>query len=70
MPETTHNDAPGVDRPTSRADQEGPGKAGGAARPPGEIEAEHKAREAAVQATAQRTKTGGSEEGSPTDTAP
>ena len=40
MPETTNNDAPGADRPTARAGQEAPAKAGGAARPPHEVAAE------------------------------
>ncbi len=67
MPETTQNDAPGADRPTVRPGQETPAKAGGAARPPGEMAAEREAREAV------RSAAGGEvppEAGSPTDTAP
>ena len=75
MPETTNNDAPGADRPTARAGQEGPSKTGGAARPPGEMAAEQQAREA-VRSTAAEDAAGGAAEqtspdaGSPTDTAP
>jgi len=45
MPENTNNDAPGVDRPTSRPDQEGPSRAEGEAKPPGQAAAEQHARE-------------------------
>jgi hypothetical protein len=79
MPETTNNDAPGADRPTARAGQEGPSTTGGAAaRPPGEMEAERQAREAVRSATTEGA-AGGAERaaeqtsadgGSPTDTAP
>ncbi len=70
MPENTNNDAPGTDRPTSRPDQEGPGRAGGAARPSSEIAAERKAREA-VRSTAEGAKDKAPhKDGSPTDTAP
>jgi hypothetical protein len=62
MPENTNNDAPGADRPTSRSDQEGPGEARDAARPPGEIEA--------GRAAAEWTRAGGSEQDSPAGTAP
>ncbi len=71
MPETTNNDAPGADRATARAGQEGPSKTGGAARPPGEMASEQQAREAvrsaAAEGAAERTSPDG---GSPTDTAP
>ena len=75
MPATTNNDAPGADRRTARAGQEGPSKTGGAARPPGETAAEQKAREAVRSATAGGAAGGAAEQtspdgGSPTDTAP
>jgi hypothetical protein len=75
MPETTNNDAPGADRPTARAGQEGPSKTGAAARPPGEMEAEQQAREAVRSAAAGGVAGGAAERtspdgGSPTDTAP
>ncbi len=75
MPATTNNDAPGADRPTARAGQEGPSKTGGAARPPGEMEAEQQAREAVRSATTEGAAGGAAEQtsadgGSPTDTAP
>ena len=72
MPETTNNDAPGADRPTARAGQEGPSKTGAAARPPGEMAAEREAREAvrsaAAEGAAERTPPEAAS--SPTDTAP
>ncbi len=79
MPESTNNEAPGADRPTARAGQEGPSKTGGAARPPGEMAAEREAREAvrsaAAKGAAEGTAGGAAEQtsadgGSPTDTAP
>jgi hypothetical protein len=70
MPETTNNDAPGADRPTARPDQEGPGRAGGAARPPSELAAEPEAREAVRSVTEDAKGKPPSEAGSPTDTAP
>ncbi len=75
MPATTNNDAPGADRPTARAGQEGPGKTGTAARPPGETAAERQAREAVRSAAAGGAAGGAAEQtsadgGSPTDTAP
>ncbi len=78
MPETTNNDAPGADRPSARAGQEGPSKTGSAARPPGETAAERDAREA-VRSAAAGGAAGGAERaaeqtsadgGSPTDIAP
>lgn len=48
MPEQTNNDAPGVDRPTARPEQEAPGR--GAARPKSEADAERAAREAVERA--------------------
>ena len=75
MPETTNNDAPGADRPTARAGQEGPSKTGAAARPPGEMAAEQQAREAVRSAAAGGVAGGAAERtssdgGYPTDTAP
>jgi hypothetical protein len=70
MPETTNNDAPGADRPTARAGQEAPAKAGGAARPPREVAAEQRAREAVQNVAEGAKEKPPSEAGSPTDTAP
>ncbi len=71
MPENTQNDAPGADRPTARAGQEGPARAGGgAARPPGEIAAGREAREAVQEAAKRAAAASPAEAGSPTDTAP
>lgn len=50
MPENTNNDAPGADRPTARAGQEGPSSTGAAARPPAEREAEERMRASVSQA--------------------
>ena len=69
MPENTNNDAPDADRPTSRPDQEAPGRVG-AARPPGEIEAERQARDGVREAAKGSGAAAPSDAGSPTDTAP
>jgi hypothetical protein len=45
MPENTNNDASGVDRPTSRPDQEGPSREEGEAKPAAQATAEQHARE-------------------------
>ncbi len=58
MPENTPNDAPGADRPTTRRDQETPGRL---AKPPGEAAAEREAERAVEEAAKRRpAKPGGS----------
>ena len=78
MPENTNNDAPAADRPTARADQEGPGRTGAPARPVREVEAEQAAREAVGRGARQmEAEDGGgpspepaAPDASPTDIAP
>ena len=70
MPENTNNDAPDADRPTARPDQETPGKAAGATRPPSEIAAERDAREAVQSAARTAAEPAREPASSPTDTAP
>ncbi len=70
MPENTNNDAPDADRPTARAGQEGPGKAGAPVRPPGQAATEEAAREAVREATKGAAEGAPPEPGSPTDMAP